>query len=287
MLAHYNHCTVPELPEVETVVRGLRATLVGRTIVEVEVYWARSIVALTPGIFVRRIKGQKVIDVGRRGKWVTIALAGGSTCLVHLRMTGRLLFKPDGCPDDRYARVVFHLDTGGCLRFSDMRKFGRLWLVDNPAVALDDLGPEPLGDDFKAEGLAEMLAGRRARIKPLLLEQRFLAGLGNIYVDEALWRAGLHPLRRASSLEPEEVKRLHSVVQAVLQEAIAKQGTTLDDRGYVGADGQAGTYGPLLAVYGRAGHPCLRCGEPIERARISQRGTHFCPRCQPLPERES
>ena len=288
---------MPELPEVETVARGLRASLVGRTIVGVEVRWARSIISSDPAAFARRLAGQAVTGVGRRGKWLVVALSGGGTLLVHLRMTGQLVLGPGGgygespcsdgeCPDDRHVRVLLFLDDGRCLRFSDTRKFGRLWLVDDPAGVLGELGPEPLGDDFTVARLQDMLARRRGRIKPLLLNQRFLAGLGNIYTDEALWRAGIHPLRRAGTLSPAEMRRLHRAIRFVLRAAIASGGTTLPDGTYQQADGRSGEFASQLAVYGRAGQPCPRCGTAIERIRVSQRGTHFCPHCQSLPEGE-
>jgi len=275
---------MPELPEVETVARGLRASLVGRTIVGMEIRWARSVVPPDPAAFARRLTGQAVTDVGRRGKWVVIALSGGDTLLVHLRMTGQLVLGPRGCPDARHVRVLFSLDDGRSLRFSDTRKFGRLWLVDDPADVLGDLGPEPLVDDFTAARLREMLARRRGRIKPLLLNQRFLVGLGNIYTDEALWRAFIHPLRRADTLTPTEVRRLHRAIRSVLRAAIASGGTTLPDAAYQQADGRSGEFASQLAAYGRVEQPCPRCGTIIERIKVSQRSTHFCPRCQPLPE---
>jgi len=272
---------MPELPEVETVVRGLRASLVGRAIVEVEVRWARSVVPPDPTAFARRIRGQTITGVSRRGKWLVFALSGAETLLVHLRMTGQLVLEPEGCPEGRYARVLFRLDDGRRLRFSDMRKFGRLRLVSDPAEVLGDLGPEPLADDFTAARLSQMLARRRGRIKPLLLNQRFLAGLGNIYTDEALWRARIHPLRGADTLSAAEVQRMHAAIQSVLRAAIAGGGTTLPDEAYRRADGRSGEFAGRLAVYGRAGKPCPRCGEPVERIKVSQRGTHFCPVCQP------
>ncbi len=275
---------MPELPEVETVARGLRASLVGRTIIEVEVRWARSVVLPNPTAFSRRLTGQMATGVGRRGKWVMISLSSGDTLLVHLRMTGQLVLEPRGCPDDRHVRVLFFLDDGRCLRFSDARKFGRLWLVDDPAEVLGKLGPEPLGADFTAARLREMLARRRGRIKPLLLDQHFLAGLGNIYTDEALWQACIHPLRRADTLTSVEVRRLHRAIHSVLRAAIARGGTTLSDGTFQQADGRSGEFASRLAVYGRAGKSCPRCGMAIERIRVSQRGTHFCPHCQPLSE---
>ncbi|RLC91716.1 MAG: formamidopyrimidine-DNA glycosylase [Chloroflexi bacterium] len=274
---------MPELPEVETVAQGLRASLVGHTVVGVDVRWARSVVSSNPTAFAGRLTGQAVIGVGRRGKWVVIALSGGDTLLVHLRMTGRLVLGPGEPLDDRHVRVLFSLDDGRTLYFSDQRKFGRLHLVDDPSGMLDELGPEPLADSFTVAHLGEMLAQRRGRIKPLLLNQRFLAGLGNIYTDEALWRAGVHPLRRADTLTPAEVRRLHRAIRAVLRAAIASGGTTLPDAAYQQADGRAGEFAHHLAVYGRAGQPCPRCGVTIKRIKVSHRGTHFCPRCQSLP----
>lgn len=275
---------MPELPEVETVARGLRASLVGRTIIGVEVFWPRSVIPPNPAAFTRRLTGQTVTGVERRGKWVVISLSGGDGLLVHLRMTGQLVLETEECPGGRHVRVLLLLDDGRHLCFSDTRKFGRLWLVDDPAEALGDLGPEPLADDFTAARLRKMLAQRRGRIKPLLLNQRFLAGLGNIYTDEALWRAGIHPLRRADTLTPAEVRRLHRAIRSVLRAAIASGGTTLPDAAYQQPDGQSGEFASRLTVYGRAKQPCPRCGTIIERIKVSQRGTHLCPHCQSLPE---
>ena len=184
--------------------------------------------------------------------------------------------------DDRHLRVLLFLDDGRRLHFHDQRKFGRMVLTAEPEAVLGDLGPEPLSADFTPGRLAEMLAHRRGRIKPLLLNQRFLAGLGNIYTDEALWRAGVHPLRQADTLSPAEVERLHRAIQSVLRAAIASGGTTLADAAYQRADGSAGEFAKRLAVYGRGEQPCPRCGSIIESARVSQRGTCFCPGCQPL-----
>ena len=276
---------MPELPEVETVARGLRASLIGSTIVGVEVRWARSVIPPYPARFMRRLTGQSVTDVGRRGKWVVIALSGGDALLVHLRMTGRLVLESGAaCLDDRHLRVLLFLSGGRRLHFSDQRKFGRMVLTAKPQEVLGGLGPEPLAEDFTPERLVDMLARRRGRIKPLLLNQRFLAGLGNIYTDEALWRAGIHPLRPANTLTPIEVRRLHRAIQSVTRAAIASGGTTLPDRSYRQADGRSGEFAARLAVYGRVGQPCPRCGTAIERITVGQRGTHLCPYCQALPE---
>ena len=193
-------------------------------------------------------------------------------------MSGRLAVESADAPEDSHTRVVFRLDDGHQLRFSDPRKFGRMALTPCPEEWLGDLGPEPL--DLTPEGLAGMLQGRRVRLKPLLTDQRFLAGLGNIYADEALWRAGLHPLRCADQLTPEETARLYGAIQQVLEEAIARRGTTLPDQRYVLPDGRPGEFSAHLAVYGREGHPCPRCGAPVVRTRVGGRSAHFCPQCQ-------
>ncbi len=271
---------MPELPEVETVVRGLRRSLVGRSIGAVEVRWARTIAAPEAAAFADRLRGQRILGVGRRGKWLRLKLDGGDHLLIHLRMSGRLLLEPADAEEDPYARVLLALDDGRRLRFSDQRKFGRMVLTANPDEVLGDLGPEPLGEEFTPERLGEMLAWRRARLKALLLNQRFLAGLGNIYTDEALWRARLHPLRRADTLNGEEVARLQRAIREVLEEAIASGGTTLPDVAYQRPDGRSGEFAGLLAVYGRDGQPCPRCGTPIVRIVVGGRGTHVCPRCQ-------
>ena len=271
---------MPELPEVETVARGLRAVLVGRAFVGVEVRWARSVEPLDPAAFARRLTGQTVSGVDRRGKWIVIALNGGDVLLVHLRMSGRLVLESEACLDDRHLRVLLFLDDGRRLHFSDQRKFGRMVLTAAPQEVVGDLGPEPLGDGFTPERLEEMLARRRGRIKPLLLNQRFLVGLGNIYADEALWQARIHPLRQADTLTPAEVQRLHGAIQSVLRAAIASGGTTLPDRAYQQADGRSGEFASRLAAYGREGQPCPRCGAGVERIRVGQRSAHFCPRCQ-------
>lgn len=271
---------MPELPEVETTVRGLQAALVGRTIVDVRILWARSILAPAPDVFAQRLRGQTVNDVGRRGKWVVITLVGGDTLLVHLRMSGRLVVESGACLDNRHLRALFLIDDGRRLSFVDPRKFGRLWLGSDPAEILGRLGPEPLADGFTTARFKAMLAGQRRRIKPLLLDQRFLAGLGNIYSDEALWRAHIHPLRPANTLTSIEARRLHRAIQTVLRAAIAGGGTTLADEAYQRTDGQPGRFTEQLAIYGRAGEPCPRCGATIERITLGRRGTHFCPHCQ-------
>lgn len=270
---------MPELPEVETVAQGLRPQLISRTFVDIQVLWERSIDRPDARAFCVALRGASVIGVTRRGKFITLALDTGQTLLTHLRMTGKFLIQRD-LDDDPHTRVRFQLDDGRFLIFSDTRKFGRMYLVDNPLEVVGELGPEPLSTEFTPQRLAEMLASRRGRIKPLLLNQTFIAGLGNIYTDEALWRARLHPLRTANSLMSDEIARLHKGVVSILQDAIEGGGTSLQDNQYRQPDGGGGAYQNLLAVYGREGDACPRCHGKIERITLGQRGTHFCPTCQ-------
>jgi len=270
---------MPELPEVETVARGLRDSLLGRTITGVTVGWPRTIGHLTVAEFAERVAGQRVAQVWRRGKYVVIGLSEGHL-LVHLKMSGRLCVVSVDEPSDQHVHVLFSLDDGRQLRFRDVRKFGRIYLVGDPCEITAGLGPEPLADDFTAEDFSRLLASRRGRLKPLLLNQRFLAGLGNIYADEALFAARLHPMRKADSLTDDEQARLYKAIRTVLKQAVASRGTTLDDGGYTDASGQAGGYQDRIAVYGRGGKPCLRCKLPIERIVIGGRSAHFCPHCQ-------
>jgi formamidopyrimidine-DNA glycosylase len=270
---------MPELPEVETVARGLREPLIGRTITGLTARWPRSIAAPSPEVFCKQVAGRRILTVGRRGKYVVIGLDRGYL-LIHLKMSGRLqVVSPDVLPD-RHTHTVFHLDDGCQLQFRDTRKFGRVYLVDDIAEVTAPLGPEPLADDFTLEEFQRRLERRSGRLKSLLLNQGFLAGLGNIYADEALFAARLNPLRLANSLTCEEQTRLYQAIRAVLEAAIASRGTTLDDRGYTDANGAAGGYQNRIAVYGREGQPCLVCGAPVERIVLGGRSTHFCPRCQ-------
>ena len=299
---------MPELPEVETVARDLQRWVAGATIAEVEVRWERTIRHPQPAArFAAELRGATISRVARRAKSVLVYLGDGRVLTVALRMTGALIVARAGTPDDQYARVVFHLADGRQLRYRDVRKFGRIGLWEGggllarrprtesrrvaearePARVGDVFarhGPEPLRSSFTAERLAERLRGRSARLKSLLLDQSFIAGVGNIYADEALWRARLHPLRRADSLTPPEVRRLHRATRAVLRQGIANRGASFAD--YVGADGEPGENAERLSVYQRTGQPCLRCGRPISRLVVGQRSTHFCPHCQPMPAEE-
>lgn len=270
---------MPELPEVETVIRGLRDDVIGRTIMSVTISWPGEISGRSPGEFADRLVGQRIEGLHRRGKYIIFDLSH-DTMLVHLKMSGRLyVADPDTVvEDDRWTRVVFGMDTQRELRFSDARKFGRVYLVANSEEIVGKLGPEPLSDDFTPMHFEERLASRSGTIKPLLLNQAFLAGVGNIYADEALWLAGIDPRRKVNTLSAEEVKRLYDAIRASLQEGIDYQGTTFS--WYRKPDGTPGGYQFRFKVYDRADQPCARCGTPISKIWLAQRGTHFCASCQ-------
>ncbi|MGH2454744.1 MAG: bifunctional DNA-formamidopyrimidine glycosylase/DNA-(apurinic or apyrimidinic site) lyase [Candidatus Limnocylindria bacterium] len=289
---------MPELPEVETVARDLQRWVAGAQITDAEVRWERTIRHPQPArAFVAELRGAEIRSVDRRAKSVLIHLADGRVMTVALRMTGALIVAPPGTPDDPYARVVFRLADGRELRYRDVRKFGRIGLWEGGGLRsrkrrtaetatpyrVGDVfgrhGPEPLARSFSAARFAQRLERRSARLKTLLLDQSFVAGIGNIYADEALWRARLHPLRSADTLTAEEVRRLHRAVRSVLRQGIANRGASFAD--YVGPDGEPGANAERLFVYRRTGEPCLRCGTPVRRMVVGQRATHFCPRCQP------
>ncbi len=274
---------MPELPEVETYVRELEPELYGRRITAAHVYWPRIIAAPHADAFPVAVAGLRFVSFGRRGKYMLLGLDNGATLLVHLRMTGKLLVKPAEAEPETHTHVVFELDDGRRLHYTDARKFGRLWLTEDPQSVVGRLGPEPLGEGFCAAALWPRLAGRKAAIKALLLDQRIVAGVGNIYADEALFLAGIHPARPAGSLQPAEVERLCAAVQSVLARGIALQGSTLGGsalQNYRRPGGETGGFQNEFRVYGRAGQPCPTCGAPIERVVIAQRSSHFCPTCQ-------
>lgn len=274
---------MPELPEVETAARSLRPRLVGRRFVACEVRWKRTLGGLAPRAFSAAVEGTRVREVDRRAKWLVLQLSrerapAGALC-VHLRMTGRLQIDPAEEPPGPWERVRLALDDGRVLRFVDPRKFGRVRYLRRPEELLDELGPEPLAPEFTAGWLAEALRARRRLLKPLLLDQTFLGGLGNIYVDESLHRAGLHPLARSERISFAAAARLRDAIRLVLTEAIARQGSSFDAF-YRTPEGNPGRYQELFRVYGRAGQPCPDCGTPIRRLSVGQRGTHLCPTCQ-------
>ncbi len=276
---------MPELPEVETIVRQLRPLLVGRTFRSLVVRCRLSVTG-QPAALRRGLLGARVVGVWRRAKFFVFNLerAGrpAGRLVGHLRMTGRLLLVKAGKAPERFERVSLGLDNGAALVFADVRKFGRLVYVPEGQEPFPHLGPEPLGRGFAVSHLSALLAARRRALKPLLLDQTLLAGLGNIYVDESLHRAGLHPLLRSDRVSATSVRRLHTAIRAVLRTAIRREGSSFDAF-YRTPEGQPGRYQERFLVYGRAGLPCHTCGTRIVRTVVGQRGTHHCPRCQPRP----
>lgn len=274
---------MPELPEVETVVRDLlRCGVVGCIIRSAHVAWPRTVSGMPPDEFERRIAGRRILSVGRRAKYIILRLSGGATLLIHLRMSGRLAVSGDAAPHDPHVRAWLRLDGGCTLVFYDPRKFGRWLLTGHPERFLDRIGPEPLSPGFTSRRFAVALGSRRRMLKPLLLDQTFLAGLGNIYVDEALWHARLHPCRSADSLSANEARSLHLAIRSVLRQAIRMKGTSLGTgrTNFRGGDGRRGRNQERLHVFRRTGHPCPRCGAAITRCVVGQRGTHLCACCQ-------
>jgi formamidopyrimidine-DNA glycosylase len=275
---------MPELPEVETVRRQLEPTLVGRRFERVRIDDPRLVRPYEPAEVAAELQGERVAAVERRGKYLVVRFESGRVLLIHLRMTGSLLCAPTGSllPDDPHRRAVVRLDDGSDVAYRDVRRFGT-WLLLEPgeeeAYLAARVGDEPLDTLFTVARLGERLAGRRASLKAALLDQRTLAGMGNIYVDEALWRARLNPLRPAAGLDRDELRRLHRGIRAALEHGLARQGSTLRD--YRLPDGSGGSMQNEFRVYGRRDEPCDRCGTPIARTTVAGRTTWFCPTCQP------
>jgi formamidopyrimidine-DNA glycosylase len=288
---------VPELPEVETVARDLRRHVVGATIASARVAWPRTLRYGTPASFDEAVRGRVIEGVGRRAKQLVIDLSGDAALTVHLKMTGQLFVASERAPNDPYVRLVVVFDDGRELRFRDIRKFGRVgFYLRDPVTrrlveptgrdVFAETGPEPLDPSFTLRAFRARIRARRGRLKPLIVDQSFIGGVGNIYADEALWRARLHPLRRAMTLRPADERRLYDAIRGVLAEAIERRGSSIDD--YTAPDGD-GSMQEALAVYQRAGGPCPRCGRPLRRIVVGGRATHFCSWCQRLPaaDRES
>jgi formamidopyrimidine-DNA glycosylase len=294
---------MPELPEVETTVRDLKPHLIGHAITRALVHWDRTIAHPDTRAFKRDIVGHTVTDITRRGKFLVFHLkeqpAGGKRqaaeprsnqylanrahkpatkyLLVHLRMTGGFAFHHPRERRDKHVHVALRLDDGRELRFHDPRKFGRMWLVEDPELVTGKLGPEPFG--IRRKEFVERIRQRKGRLKPLLLNQAFLAGVGNIYADESLWYARLHPLREVSKLSDAEAGALYLAIRRVLRKAIGAGGTSFDQN-YRRINGMSGEFEENLRVVGREGEPCSRCSTPIVKTVVGQRGTYFCPHCQ-------
>lgn len=274
---------MPELPEVETIRGSLEPLLLGRRITDARVYLPKALKGANPEELREAIVGQSVTGLERRGKYLVVRLDSGLSLVFHLRMTGRLSVKAPEEPLAKQTTLVLSLDNGGEFRFEDTRKFGTVDLLRAGAPhTMARLGPEPLDEGWSVEELVRKAGKKRTTIKAALLDQEVVAGLGNIYVDEALHRAGIHPARPATGIAPEEWMRLYEAIRYVLTEGIAYRGTTRRD--YRDAYGRSGEYQNRLRVYGRQGLPCATCGRTIERRRVAGRGTHFCPICQPSRE---
>ncbi|MEW5797073.1 MAG: bifunctional DNA-formamidopyrimidine glycosylase/DNA-(apurinic or apyrimidinic site) lyase [Candidatus Zixiibacteriota bacterium] len=283
---------MPELPEVETIVRGLRPLLEGRTFVRVRSFAPPDSIEISSSLRRRRLDsllpGRTVLKIERRGKNILIALSGDITLWVHLKMTGKFLTRPAAAPRDKHDLVLLDLKSNGSggergrthIRFNDYRRFGRLRLYPNHELWQQDglraLGPEPL--DISEDDFVALCRARSRMIKPALLDQSFLAGIGNIYADESLYLARIHPARLTSTIRPARLAELHRHIQAVLRRSIEMMGTTVID--YGGVDGASGSFQNMLRVYGREGEPCEVCGATIVRRKMGARSAHFCPRCQ-------
>jgi len=281
---------MPELPEVQTVVDGLRDHgLIGRRIMDVEVRCSAIVAEPSLPAFRRWIRRKRIQGVSRRGKYIVIALSGNAALLIHLRMTGRFRVIGERPGFDRHNHVILRLDDGRFLVYHDTRKFGRWILTRDSAAVLGHLGPEPLAPDFSLKLFLSMLKSHRRMLKPLLLDQHFLAGLGNIYVDEALWVARLHPRLCAATLTEREIRRLYFAIRRVLTRSLRAGGTSLGDGdgNFSGVSGRRGRNQLALRVFGRSGKQCLRCSARIVKLTVAQRGTYICPRCQRLQEDES
>ena len=269
---------MPELPEVETIKNELLPYLIEHPITGVILFWEGIVRQPSAEEFRSRLIGQKITGIERRGKYLILELASGEALIIHLKMTGSLLLKPASAEADRFTRAILFLDNETGLHFHDPRKLGVMWLVKDKNTVVDKLGPEPLEAIFTPQILAQRLSKRTAPIKALLCDQSFVAGIGNMYADEALFFARIHPLRSGKDLSQDEVERLHHAIQQVLWAAIGNKGASIDT--YLRPGGEVGTAHFQFQVAHRGGQPCPVCGTPLERIPIRNRGSYFCPRCQ-------
>ncbi len=271
---------MPELPEVETTVNELRPQLTGRQISSVEVLAPKTIQTPRAEEFISGLTGRRISKLSRRGKHLIFTLDNQKTLIIHLRMTGSLLIKTVSDLPEKFVRVILKFDDGSALHFRDVRRFGRMWLVEDENEVVGKLGPEPLSDEFTPPVLADIFKGRQTPIKGLLLDQTLIAGIGNMYADEALYHARLHPLRPAGSLNKKEVAALHKAIQYVLNKGIRNKGASTDT--YFRPSGSKGAAHLEFQVAHRKGQECPGCQGTIERITVQQRGTFYCPGCQKL-----
>ncbi len=269
---------MPELPEVETIARQLRARGVeGREILAVKIHWAPTVDPYSSAQFAKAVKGTVINEISRVGKWMLFGLSSGRTLMIHLRMAGSFSMEPG-----QHDRIVLKLSDGLILYYRDTRKFGRWKLVDDPQSILGRLGPDALTRRFSLRYFSEVMLKRHRMIKPLILDQSIVAGLGNIYADEALWEAGIHPERLSDSLEDAELALLFKAIKHVLRVGVKNRGTSLGDgkTNYRDVEGESGGHREQVKAYGRVGKPCERCGTHLEKIVVAQRGTTYCPDCQ-------
>jgi len=269
---------MPELPEVETIARQLRARGVeGREIISVAINWPRTVEPLSIARFSKELRGCRIDKITRVGKWMMFVLSSGKTIMIHLRMSGSFSMTPSS-----HDRIVMELSDGMILHYRDTRKFGRWKLVSDPEDILGKLGPDALTKEFSLTYFRQLMQKRNRMIKPLLLDQSSVAGLGNIYVDEALWEARIHPERLSDTLSDAELEALHKAIKHVLRTGVINRGTSLGEgkTNYRDVEGESGGHRERVKAYGRAGQPCERCGTALARIVVAQRGTHFCPKCQ-------
>lgn len=272
---------MPELPEVETVKNELMPHVVGRKLTGITLLWEGIVKQPSAKDFRSHLLGQQITGLARHGKYLVVTLAGDDSLIIHLKMSGSLLVGLDSSEPPKYTRAVIHLDNGTNIFFRDPRKFGAMWLVADKNTIVGKLGPEPLEADFTPQVLAQRLSGRTAPIKALLCDQSVIAGIGNMYADEALFAARIHPLRSGGSLSPDEIERLHNAIQQILRSAIGNKGASIVN--YLRPGGELGTaHFEFKVAHGR-GKDCPICGGPIQRITVRNRGTYFCPKCQPEP----
>lgn len=262
---------MPELPEVETVKRQISPVVIGRKITSLEFLDRRNIKKISVNKFKKKIIGDKILDIERRAKYLFFKMKSGRWMAIHLGMAGRVLLKPD-----KYVRIVFNLSGNKKMYFSDTRLFGKIWLYDKyPELGL---GPEPLPKSFKLKDFKKLVKSKKGNVKVVLMDQKFIAGVGNIYAAEALFLAGIHPTRRMESLTNSEISKLYIGIIKSLKAGIAHKGSSVDS--FVSAIGEQGKNQNYLYVYGRKGEPCKKCKKPIHKISLGQRGTYFCNKCQ-------
>lgn len=271
---------MPELPEVETIKNELMPHIVGRKLTGVTLLWEGIVRQPSIKDFCSRLIGQKITGLARRGKYLIISLTSDDLLIIHLKMSGSLLVGQDSSEPPKYSRAIIHLDKSTNIFFRDPRKFGAMWLVVDKNTIVGKLGPEPLEADFTPQVLAQRLRNRTAPIKALLCDQNFIAGIGNMYADETLFATGIHPLRPGENLSQDEIERLHGAIKQVLWSAISNKGASIVN--YYRPTGELGTAHFEFKVAHRRGENCLICGTPLKRITVRNRGTYFCPKCQPI-----